>query len=70
MLDLSKHWPNIPPKSDISDWLALGHSREDLDALIAKAEDWDSDYGLGEWNAGHSAACCSATPSVASSSAR
>jgi hypothetical protein len=29
VLDLEKHWPDIPPKSDISDWLALGHTRED-----------------------------------------
>jgi hypothetical protein len=39
MVDLSKHWPDIPPKADISKWLALGYTREDLDALIAKAEE-------------------------------
>ena len=37
-LDLAKHWPDIPKGGDISDWLAKGHSREELDTLIANAE--------------------------------
>jgi Protein of unknown function (DUF3631) len=37
-LDLAKHWPEIPKGGDLSDWLALGHTREELDALIAGAE--------------------------------
>jgi hypothetical protein len=40
ILDLSKHWADLPPKADISDWLALGHSREKLDALIEQAVDY------------------------------
>ncbi|WP_139025068.1 AAA family ATPase [Bradyrhizobium sp. STM 3843] len=40
ILDLSKFWPDIPHKADISEWLALGHSRDDLDALIDQAEDY------------------------------
>ena len=54
IIDLAKHWPDIPPKSDISDWLALGHTREDLDALIDQAADYCGvapTAGLGQWNA-------------------
>jgi putative DNA primase/helicase len=36
-LDLAPHWPEIPKGGDVSDWLALGHSREDLDRLIEGA---------------------------------
>jgi hypothetical protein len=39
-LDLAKHWPDIPKGGDISDWLAAGHTREELDALIESALDW------------------------------
>jgi hypothetical protein len=40
-LDLAKHWPAIPKGGDISDWLAAGHSREQLDTLIEQAPDYD-----------------------------
>ena len=36
LLDLAKHWPADPDGGDISDWLAAGHNREELDALIEK----------------------------------
>jgi putative DNA primase/helicase len=39
-LDLKPHWPEIPKGGDISDWLAAGHTREDLDKLIASAPDY------------------------------
>src|SRR5262249_42607783 len=39
-LDLAKHWSGMPDKADISDWLFGGHTREELDALIATASDW------------------------------
>jgi hypothetical protein len=39
-LDLATHWPNMPKGADISDWLALGHTREELEALIAAAPDY------------------------------
>jgi putative DNA primase/helicase len=39
-LDLAKHWPEIPKGGDISDWLARGHTREALEALIASAPDY------------------------------
>jgi putative DNA primase/helicase len=39
-LDLKPHWPECPKGGDISDWLDAGHSREDLDALIAAAPDY------------------------------
>jgi hypothetical protein len=39
-LDLKPHWPEIPKGGDVSDWLALGHARAELDALIAAAPDY------------------------------
>src|SRR5262245_49552901 len=39
-LDLAKHWPEIPKGGDISDWLARGHTRQQLEALIASAPDY------------------------------
>jgi AAA domain len=44
-LDLAKHWPEIPKGGDISDWLARGHTREQLDTLIAGAPDYQADAG-------------------------
>jgi hypothetical protein len=41
-LDLADHWPNMPDKSDVSDWLAQGHSREELDQLIERAPDYQA----------------------------
>jgi putative DNA primase/helicase len=38
-LDLAKHWPECPKGGDVSDWLAAGHGRDELDALIAGAPD-------------------------------
>ena len=40
VVDLAKYWPDAPPKADVSDWLALGHSRTDLDVLIDLAENF------------------------------
>jgi hypothetical protein len=39
-LDLAKHWPECPEGGDVSDWLAAGHTREELDALIGRAPDY------------------------------
>jgi hypothetical protein len=39
-LDLKEHWPEIPKGGDVSDWLAAGGTREQLDALIEQAPDW------------------------------
>jgi hypothetical protein len=39
-LDLKPHWPDVPKGGDISDWLALGHTRAGLDPLIAAAPDY------------------------------
>ena len=33
--------PDLRPKGDIFDWLAAGHTREQLDELVALASDWD-----------------------------
>jgi hypothetical protein len=49
MLKLAKHWPQCPKGGDASDWLAAGHTREELDALIERAPDHGTtegpDYG-------------------------
>ena len=41
-LDLKVDWPDIPPKGDVSDWLAVGgeHTAEKLKALIEAAPDY------------------------------
>jgi hypothetical protein len=49
MFTLAKHWPECPKGGDISDWLAAGHTREELYALIEHAPGHGSaeknDYG-------------------------
>jgi AAA domain len=40
-LDLKEHWPDIPKGGDVSDWLAQGHGREELAALIDSAPDYE-----------------------------
>jgi hypothetical protein len=40
VLDLAAHWPDCPKGGDVSDWLAAGHTREELDALIERATDY------------------------------
>jgi Protein of unknown function (DUF3631) len=39
-LDLAPHWPDMPKGADVSDWLALGHTRDELVALINAAPDY------------------------------
>jgi len=39
-LDLKLHWPDMPKGADVSDWLDQGHTRAELDALIAEAPDY------------------------------
>jgi len=34
------HLPNLPVKGDVSDWIAQGHTREELGDLAASAADW------------------------------
>jgi putative DNA primase/helicase len=40
-LDLALHWPDIPKGGDVSDWIAAGHGRDELAALIDGAPDYD-----------------------------
>jgi hypothetical protein len=42
ILKLADHWPEIEEGGDVSDYLDAGHTREQLDALIAKAPDYAS----------------------------
>jgi putative DNA primase/helicase len=39
-LDLKAAWPQIPDNGDVSDWIAQGHTRAELEALIASAPDY------------------------------
>ena len=46
ILKLADHWPDCPKGGDVSDWLAAGHTREQLDVLIEQAtETKGSDRG-------------------------
>src|SRR5262245_16209575 len=47
-LDLKLHWPDMPEKADVSDWLARGHTREELDALRAQAPDYGEESSAQE----------------------
>ena len=38
-LDLVQHWPQCPPKGDISDWLAVGWSIDQLNQIIDSLPD-------------------------------
>ena len=40
-LDLASHWADMPENADVSNWLALGHIREELDALIESAPEFE-----------------------------
>lgn len=40
ILKLREHWPDCPAGGDVSDWASAGHTREELDALIAGAPLW------------------------------
>ena len=35
--DFKDHWPDMPEGGDVSDWLAAGHSGEELEELLAAA---------------------------------
>jgi hypothetical protein len=45
ILKLADHWPDCPKGGDISDWLAAGHTREQLDVLIERAIETKGDQG-------------------------
>ena len=47
-LDLAKHWPDMPKGADVSDWLAAGHTGEELAALIEQAPDYEPPPGAKE----------------------
>jgi Protein of unknown function (DUF3631) len=55
-LDLKPHWSDIPKGGDISDWLAAGHTREDLDKLIADAPDYQLSAQARQESAGNETA--------------
>jgi hypothetical protein len=45
--------PDLPEKGDIVDWIKAGHTREELDALVEAAADWEpggqSKHDIGAW---------------------
>jgi Toprim domain len=44
VLKLADHWPDCPKGGDVSDWLAAGHTREELDELIEReAKPWSAE---------------------------
>ena len=48
VLKLADHWPDCPKGGDISDWLAAGHTREQLDALIEREAKTESAQAGGD----------------------
>jgi predicted P-loop ATPase len=38
VLDLADHWAGISPSDDVSDWLAAGHSADELEELVSRIE--------------------------------
>jgi hypothetical protein len=41
VLDLAKSWAECSRGGDVSDWLAADHTREEFDALVEQAPDWN-----------------------------
>lgn len=41
VLDLAAHWPDMPAKADVSDWIGLGHGKKDFLALVGQCPDWE-----------------------------
>jgi hypothetical protein len=39
-LDLSRYWPEMPRKGDMSDWIMAGGTIEALNLLVAQAPEW------------------------------
>jgi hypothetical protein len=40
VLDIAEHWPDCPPKGDISDWIAAGGTADQLKALATALPEW------------------------------
>lgn len=58
--------PGLPPKGDVSDYLAAGHSREELEALVSESRPVTAadvaDAGAGPWSRARTAAELLAEP--------
>jgi Protein of unknown function (DUF3631) len=39
ILDLKLHWPQMDPSDDVTDWFAAGHTKDELEVLLAGAPD-------------------------------
>ena len=42
VLDIAQHWPECPPKGDISDWIAAGVTADRLAAIVEGLPDWST----------------------------
>jgi 5S rRNA maturation endonuclease (ribonuclease M5) len=42
VLDIAQHWPECPPKGDISDWIAAGATADRLAAIVEGLSDWST----------------------------
>ncbi|WP_225116868.1 AAA family ATPase [Bradyrhizobium sp. BRP22] len=40
VLDLARHWPAMPPKADVSDWIKAGGTAGELHVLAAQTLEW------------------------------
>lgn len=45
VLELWNHWPEMPVKGDVSDWLASGHSANELYGLVERLPVWEPPLG-------------------------
>jgi hypothetical protein len=41
VLKLAEHWPACKERDDAANWIAAGHTREQLDELIKQAKSWE-----------------------------
>lgn len=40
VLDLGQHWPEMPKKGDVSDWIEGGGTADAMQAMVERAADW------------------------------
>jgi hypothetical protein len=50
IFSLAKHWPDCPKGGDLSDWLAVGGTREQLDTLIEQTPEWFAPVSRNDMN--------------------
>src|SRR5204863_2098366 len=48
-VQLIESMPDVPEKGDVVDWLAAGHTGDDLLALVSETPEWTSADAQQEW---------------------